>query len=452
MDALTLARWQFAITTIYHFFFVPLTLGMSIFVAILETRYVKSGDEKFKHMAKFWGTIFLINFALGVVTGLVQEFQFGLNWSEYSRFMGDIFGAPLAIEALLAFYMESTFIGVWVFGWEKISKKAHLVTAWLVALGSNVSAYWILTANSFMQHPRGYTLDPETGRALMADFFELITNPNIFYQFTHVLTAGVGMVGFVVLGFSAWHLLRKHEMDFFRTSFRWGAWFALIGSLLVVVIGHYQGQFLVREQPMKMAAAEAAWETEQPAGFRLIAFPDEEARINQWAITIPGFGSFLAYNDFSTAFPGINQLEEEFVAKYGSGDYVPPVALNFWAFRIMVGAGLLMILLALLAVFYKAPEAKPGFLKILLWAPLLPYLAASFGWIMAETGRWPWIVYGLLKVEDAVSPNVSAGHVAFSLVALTLLYLVLAVVGVGLAFKYGTRDDIHGEKSEALAY
>ncbi len=398
MDALALARWQFAITTIYHFFFVPLTLGMSIFVAILETKYVKSGDEKFKHMAKFWGAIFLINFALGVVTGLVQEFQFGLNWSEYSRFMGDIFGAPLAIEALLAFYMESTFIGVWIFGWEKISKKAHLVAAWLVALGSNVSAYWILTANSFMQHPVGYKIDPETGRALMADFFELITNPNIFYQFTHVLTAGISMAGFVVLGFSAWHLLRKHEVDFFRASFRWGAWFALIGSLLVAVIGHYQGQFLVREQPMKMAAAEAEWDTQEPADFALIAFPDEQARVNRWAIEFPGVTSFLAYGNFSTAFPGMNQLEQEFIAKYGPGDYIPPVALNFWAFRIMVGAGLLMILLALLAVLYKAPEGKPGFLKVLLWAPILPYLAVSFGWIMAETGRWPWIVYGLLKV------------------------------------------------------
>ncbi len=449
MDALALARWQFAITTVYHFFFVPLTLGISIFIAILETQYVRSGDEKFKHMAKFWGTIFLINFAVGVVTGLVQEFQFGLNWSEYSRFMGDIFGAPLAIEALLAFYLESTFIGVWVFGWDKLSKKAHAVAAWLVAIGSNISAYWILTANSFMQHPMGYKLDPETGRALMADFFELITNPNTFYQFTHVLTAGISMAGFVVMGFSAWHLLRKHEMDFFRTSFRWAAWYALIGSLLVATIGHYQGQFLVREQPLKMAASEALWESEQPASFSLFALPNQESRSNALEIKIPYLLSFLSYNDFSSRVEGINELEKQMIEKYGPGDYVPPVALDYWSFRIMVGAGLLMILLAILAVAYKKPEEKPGFLKTMLWAPILPYLGVSFGWIMAETGRWPWIVYGLLKIEDAVSPNVPASSVAFSLVVLTLLYLVLAIVALGLAFKYGTRDDIYTEEAEA---
>ncbi len=449
MDALALARWQFAITTVYHFFFVPLTLGISIFIAILETKYVRSGDEKFKHMAKFWGTIFLINFAVGVVTGLVQEFQFGLNWSEYSRFMGDIFGAPLAIEALLAFYLESTFIGVWVFGWDKLSKKAHAVAAWLVALGSNISAYWILTANSFMQHPMGHKLDPETGRALMADFFQLITNPNIFYQFTHVLTAGISMAGFVVMGFSAWHLLRKHEMDFFRTSFRWAAWYALIGSLLVATIGHYQGQFLVREQPLKMAASEALWESEEPASFSLFALPDQETRSNALEIKIPYLLSFLSYNDFSSRVEGINELEKQMIEKYGPGDYIPPVALDYWSFRIMVGAGLLMILLAILAVAYKKPEEKPGFLKVMLWAPILPYLGVSFGWIMAETGRWPWIVYGLLKIEDAVSPNVPASSVAFSLVVLTLLYLVLAIVALGLAFKYGTRDDIYSEEAEA---
>jgi cytochrome d ubiquinol oxidase subunit I len=218
MDALALARWQFAITTIFHFFFVPLTLGLSIFVALLETNYVRSSDERYKKMAKFWGVIFLINFAMGVVTGIVQEFQFGLNWSEYSRFMGDIFGAPLAIEALLAFYMESTFIGMWIFGWDKVSKKTHLAAAWLVAIGSNISALWILIANSFMQHPVGYGLD--SGRAVMQDFFALLTNPNVWYQFPHVLSAGVAMAGFVVMGFSAWHLLRKHDVTIFRPSFQ----------------------------------------------------------------------------------------------------------------------------------------------------------------------------------------------------------------------------------------
>jgi len=440
--ALTLARWQFAITTIYHFFFVPLTLGLSIFVAILETKYVRSGDEAFKKMAKFWGTVFLINFAMGVVAGIVQEFQFGLNWSEYSRFMGDIFGAPLAIEALLAFYMESTFIGVWLFGWDKLSKKAHLTAAWLVAIGSNVSALWILIANSFMQNPVGYAL--EGGRATMQNFFALLGNPNVWYQFPHVLSAGVAMTGFVVMAFSAWHILRKHDVPIFRPSFQWAAVYALIGAILVGVIGHFQGQFLVQHQPLKMAAAEALWETEQPAAFALVAAIDEGAQSNPFEIKIPGVLSFLSYNNFSGEVKGIKQLQEEAVAQYGAGDYIPPVALNFWSFRIMVGAGTLMVVLALLAVAWsngkREIDGKKGFLRLMQWAPVLPYLASTFGWVMAETGRWPWIVFGLQKIEDAVSPNVPAWNIVFSLVALGVLYGVLAIVAFNLAVKYGTAD------------
>jgi cytochrome bd ubiquinol oxidase subunit I len=442
MDALALARWQFAITTIFHFFFVPLTLGLSIFVAMLETRYVRTGNEMYKKMAKFWGTIFLINFAIGVVTGIVQEFQFGLNWSEYSRFMGDIFGAPLAIEALLAFYMESTFIGVWVFGWDKISKKQHLAAAWLVAIGSNISALWILVANSFMQHPVGYGL--EGGRAVMKDFFALLTNPNVWYQFPHVLSAGISMAGFVVMGFSAWHLLRKHDVTIFRPSFQWAARYALVGSLLVGVIGHFQGQFLVREQPMKMAAAEALWETEGPAGFSLVSTINEDAQVNGLELKIPGALSFLSYNNFTGEVKGLKSLQAEAVAQYGEGNYVPPVTLNFWSFRLMVGAGSLMVLLALLAVLWsdgrREIDGKVGFLKVLMFAPALPYLASTAGWLMAETGRWPWIVFGLQRIEDAVSPNVPAWNVAFSLVVLGLLYSVLTVVAVKLGFKYGKAD------------
>jgi cytochrome d ubiquinol oxidase subunit I len=442
MDALALARWQFAITTIFHFFFVPLTLGLSIFVALLETKYVRSGDEMYKKMAKFWGAIFLINFAIGVVTGIVQEFQFGLNWSEYSRFMGDIFGAPLAIEALLAFYMESTFIGMWIFGWDKLSKKTHLVAAWLVAIGSNVSALWILIANSFMQHPVGYAI--EGGRATMQDFFALMSNPNVWYQFPHVLSAGIAMAGFVMMGFSAWHLLRKHDVTIFRPSFRWAAIYALVGSLLVGVIGHFQGQFLVREQSMKMAAAEALWETEQPAAFSLMAGINEGTQTNSFDVKIPGVLSFLSYNNFTGEVKGLKDLQAEAVAQYGQGNYIPPVTLNFWSFRIMVGAGSLMVLLALLAVVWSNGkheiDGKKGFLQALLFAPTLPYLAATFGWVMAETGRWPWIVFGLQKVENAVSPNVPAWNVAFSLVVLGLLYGVLTVVAVKLGLKYGKAD------------
>lgn len=437
MDALWLARWQFAITTIFHFFFVPLTLGLSIFIALLETKYVRSGDEAFKRKAKFWGTIFIINFAMGVVTGIVQEFQFGLNWSEYSRFMGDIFGAPLAIEALLAFYLESTFIGVWIFGWDKLSKKAHLAAAWLVALGSNISALWILIANSFMQHPVGYAI--QGGRATMQDFFALLTNPNVWYQFPHVLAAGIALAGFVVMGLSAWHLLRKHETSFFRTSFQWAATYALIGSVFVGIIGHFQGQFLVEHQPLKMAAAEALWETEQPAGFSIIAWSDDAAQRNVFDVKIPGVLSFLSYNNFTSKVEGIKDLQAQAVKQYGKGDYIPPVMLNFWSFRIMVGAGSLMVLLALLAVLWRNQiEKKTTFLRVLLWAPALPYLASTFGWVMAETGRWPWIVYGLQRIQDAISPNVPAWNVAFSLIVLGVLYGVLSIVAFNLAVKYGT--------------
>ncbi|MGA2112972.1 MAG: cytochrome ubiquinol oxidase subunit I [Anaerolineales bacterium] len=441
MNALALARWQFAITTIYHFLFVPLTLGLSIFIALLETQYVRSGNELYKRMARFWGTIFLINFAMGVVTGIVQEFQFGLNWSQYARFMGDIFGAPLAIEALLAFYMESTFIGLWVFGWDKVSKGVHLAAAWLVAVASNMSAYWILIANSFMQNPVGYQI--QNGRAVMTSFLALVTNPNIIYQFPHVFTAGIALAGFVVLGFSAYHLLRKEKDEFFTRSFRWAAPYALAGALLVVLIGHLHGQFLVRNQPIKMAAAEAAWTTEQPAGLILVAGIDQKNQVNSFQLKIPILGSLMDFNNFTGRVVGLTDLEMAAQARYGPGNYLPPVALEFWAFRIMFGAGLLMILLAVLALVWSAKDQLSGrrwFLKVLMPAAVLPYLACVCGWLLTETGRWPWIVYGQLKVENAISPNVPAWNVAVSLVVLGLLYAVLIGIALPLGLKYGKAE------------
>ncbi len=452
MIPVTLARWQFAITTIYHFFFVPVTLGLALFLAMLETRYVISGDEIYKRMVKFWGKIFLINFAIGVVTGLVQEFQFGLNWSEYSRFMGDIFGAPLAIEGLLAFYLESTFIGIWIFGWDKISKKAHLASIWLVALGSNISALWILIANSFMQNPVGYTI--RNGRAEMTDFWALVKNPNVWYQFPHVLTAGISVAGFLVMAFSAYHLLKKNPetQEFFQRSFRWAAIFALVGSVLVGLIGHAQGQFLVTIQPMKISAMEGHWETEQPASFTVIATIDQENQENPLEIKVPYMLSYLIHNDFSSEVVGIKELQAEAESLYGPGNYIPPVALEFWSLRFMIGFGFLMILISGLAVLWSLkddPGKRPWFLKIIIPAGLLPTLAITAGWILTETGRWPWIVHGLQKVEDAVSPNVSSGNILFSLISLSLVYGVLMIVGISLALKYGKGDppaaDVIGE-------
>lgn len=438
MDALTLARWQFGITTIYHFFFVPLTLGLSLLVAIMETIYVRTGNETYKKMAQFWGRLFLINFAMGVVTGIVQEFQFGMNWSTYSRFVGDIFGAPLAIEALLAFFLESTFLGVWIFGWEKLPKGLHLAAIWLVVLGSNISSLWILVANSFMQEPVGYTL--RHGRAEMTNFFALLTNPNLWVQLPHVLMAGLATASFFVMGISAYHLLRHKDLhDFFLRSFYIGMIAALMSSFLVAIVGHYQAQHMVRSQPMKMAAAEALWNSEDPASFSIFTIGNEQKRSDVFAIRIPDLLSILAYNEAGGNVEGMNNLQAQYQAKYGPGDYVPPVAVTYWSFRIMVGAGVVMILLALLALFLvlrKRLEETRWFLWLLPFAIALPYLANASGWIMTEMGRQPWIVFGLLKTAQAVSPTVDRWSVLTTLIVFALLYGILAVADVYLLVKY----------------
>jgi cytochrome bd ubiquinol oxidase subunit I len=451
MDPVTLSRWQFAITTIYHFFLVPLTLGLSILVAIFESRYVATGNETYKRLAKFWGKIFLINFAAGVVTGIVQEFHFGLNWSGYARFMGDIFGAPLAIEALLAFYLESTFIGLWVFGWDKLSKPLHLTAAWLVAIASNLSALWILIANSFMQNPVGYAI--ENGRAVMTSFWALVTNPNLPYQYLHVLADGITTAGFIVLGFSAWHLLnKKSNLDFFKLAFKWAAVYALIGTVAVAVVGDAHGKYLGQHQPMKIAAAEAIWNTESPADFNVVASINEEKGENDFAIKVPKALSFLLYNKFEGEVEGLNDLQADMRVQYNdpTGNYLPPVVLTFWSFRIMVGVGFLMVFLAILAVikpWVKFLDKRHWFLKILLPAMALPYIAGTFGWILTEEARQPWIVYGLLKVNDAVSPNLTTGDVLFSLILFTIL--LGGVVGVTgwLMYKFGTADESANEKA-----
>ncbi|GHO77663.1 cytochrome ubiquinol oxidase subunit I [Ktedonobacter sp. SOSP1-85] len=443
MDVLALSRWQFGITTIYHFFFVPLTLGLVLLVAIMETLYVSTHNEMYKRMTQFWGRLFLINFALGVVTGLVQEFQFGMNWSDYSRFVGDIFGAPLAIEALLAFFLESTFIGLWHFGWGRFSPRLHLLCAWMIVLGSNISALWILIANSFMQEPVGYTM--HNGRAEMTNFFALITNPNVLVQFPHVFFSGVVTGAFFLLGISAYHLLRKHSnKEFFRRSFTIGLIAALLGSFLVALVGHTQAQHMVRVQPMKMAAAEALWNSEDPAAFSIFTIGDEKNRSDVFAIRIPDLLSILAYNEAGGQIQGINNLQAQYVAKYGPGDYVPPVAVTYWSFRLMVGAGVVMILLSLAALFLvwrKRLEQTRWFLWLLVAATILPYLANSAGWIMTEIGRQPWIVFGLLKTAQAVSPNVTAPTVLLSLVVYTLLYGGLALVDGYLLLKYARVAD-----------
>jgi cytochrome d ubiquinol oxidase subunit I len=440
MDALTLARWQFGVTTVYHFFFVPLTIGLVWVVAGLQTAWYVTGDEAWRRLTKFWGKLFLINFAMGVVTGIVQEFQFGMNWSEYSRFVGDVFGAPLAIEALLAFFLESTFLGLWIFGWDKLPRKVHLAAIWLVAIGSNISAYWILVANSFMQQPTGYAL--RNGRAEMESFWALVTNPHVFVQFPHVLTGAMATAAFFVLAISAWQLRRAGDpanREAFRRSFRVGAFYALASTVGVMVVGHSQAQYMMRVQPMKMAAAEALWETENPAAMSLFTWGNEPERRDVYAVKVPGLLSFLAYNRFDGEVRGIKSLQAEYEAKHGPGSYVPPVMWTYWNFRAMVGAGTLMLLLAGWAVVVTRDEhveRARRLLTLLVPALVLPYVANTSGWIFTEIGRAPWIVFGMMKLEDAVSPTVGAGEVLFTLVGFTLLYAVLMGADVYLLSRF----------------
>lgn len=450
MEALDLARLQFAATTVYHFFFVPLTLGLSILVAIMQTIWWRTDNPHYRHMAKFWGKLLIINFVMGVVTGIVQEFQFGMNWSEYSRFMGDIFGAPLAIEALVAFFLESTFLGVWIFGWDRLSRGVHTFAIWMVAFGSNISALWILIANSFMQQPVGYVL--RNGRAEMDNFWELITNPNVGVQYPHVLFSGVTTAGFFVLGISAWHLLRNSaHRDFFLRSARMATVYATIGVIGVGLVGHSQAQHMVEVQPMKMAAAEGLFHSEDPAGLSLLTIGDWEQRNEVFSIRIPGALSFLSYNRFDGEVRGIHELQAEYEELYGPGNYIPPVAFSYWSFRAMVGAGMLMVALALFTLYRQLRNLTypRWLLRALVAAIALPYVANTFGWFLTEVGRQPWIVFGLQRVEDAVSPNVTVGMLAISLVAFVVIYGVLMAADVYLLAKFARRGPEDEAESES---
>jgi cytochrome bd ubiquinol oxidase subunit I len=438
MDPLSLSRWQFGLTTVYHFLFVPLTLGLGWFVAYMQTRYYQTRDESWRKMTKFWGKLFLINFAIGVVTGIVQEFQFGMNWSDYSRFVGDIFGAPLAIEALLAFFLESTFLGIWIFGEGKVPEKVHLASIWLVAIGSNLSALWILLANGWMQHPVGYIINPVTGRAQLVDFFALITNPKGWLFFWHTISAGLATASFLILGVSAYHLVRKQNVDLFKRSFHMAALVGLIASVFVFLGGHTNGQYMYQTQPMKFAAIEAHWETSQPASFSLLTIGDLSGKREVWSIRVPRVLSFLACNNFNCEVRGVNDIQAEYAAKYGPGDYVPLMVVTYWAFRIMMTIGFFMMLVSFL---FLLATRKPNYenAKWMRWVPwvlILPYLANSAGWILTEFGRQPWIVQGLLLTAKAVSPNLTTLDVAFSLIGYVVVYGALAAAMFYLMRKY----------------
>ncbi|MDR0355326.1 MAG: cytochrome ubiquinol oxidase subunit I [Deltaproteobacteria bacterium] len=420
MDPVILSRLQFALATAVHFFFVPLTIGLSFFTAWMETKYVRTGDEVYKQQAKFWGRIFLINFVLGVVTGIALEFQFGTNWANYSKYVGDIFGSLLAIEATVSFFLESTFIAVWAFGWEKIPKKLHCVSIWLVAVASTISALWILLANGFMQNPVGYV--EKDGVATLASFTEVLTNTYGWHMYLHTVCGAFVLASFLVMGVCAWHFFVGKNVDFFHRAFKTAAGFALIFTICSALAGHQLGQVTARTQPSKFAAMESVWETEPSTPMYLLTIPNvtEDGNLVQ-ALPVPGGLSFLATNSFDNTITGLNDIKP--------ADR-PPVWPVFFSFRVMVGLGCILLAAAVISFIIKGfvPSLGWGLWIYILLIPV-PYLAAELGWIVTEIGRQPWVVYGVMRTAEAGSPPVDWYQVAGTLGAMAVIYAIISITG-----------------------
>ncbi len=438
MNALDLARWQFAITTVYHFIFVPITIGSGFLVAGLQTAWYRTQKEKYLRATKFFGKLFLINFAIGVVTGIVQEFQFGMNWSAYSRFVGDIFGAPLAMEGLLAFFLESTFLGLWIFGWDRLSKKAHLASIWVAAFGTLFSAYFILAANAFMQHPVGYTMNVERGRAELTDIVKVLTQNTAVAAFFHTIPSAFLTAGGLFAGVAAWMIVRKRDVEVAKPVLKMGLVTIVIAFVVVGITGDWTARVMTTQQPMKMAAAEAAYDTKSNVPFSLLTIGTLDGAKPVFQIGLPSVLSFMSTGNFNGVVEGVNDLQAQYVKKYGPGDYKPNIPLAYWGFRLMIGFGALAALFAVIVLVGirrgRSPSGK-WFLRGAIALPFLPILANSFGWIFTESARQPWVVFGLMKTSAGVSPTVGAGSVAFTMIAFTLLYGVLAVIEFGLMIR-----------------
>jgi cytochrome d ubiquinol oxidase subunit I len=429
MDVLFLSRLQFAVATYFHFLFVPLTLGLSLLIALMLTKYARTGDEMYRRMARYWGKFFMVNFVVGVVTGITLEFQFGTNWSRYSSYVGDIFGSLLAIEATATFFLESTFVAVWWFGWNRRSPKAHAVSIWLVAIASQLSAVWILIANSWMQHPVGYVL--RNGRAELSNFVEIVTQKYAVLTVLHTVGAAYILTGFFIMAISAYNILRRQHVEFFTKSFRMALAFALIFSIFEVVEGHMHGGDLVDAQPAKMAALEAHWETSEAAPVYLFYIPDAENERNSVQFgAIPGVMSLLAHHSFSAEVKGLRDFPK---------DERPPVGITAFSFRLMVTLGALFVLLTVIAWLKRNQLTEnPWLLRIMLYAVPLPYIACALGWTVAEVGRQPWIVYGLMKTSDAVSP-IATSQVATTLIGFIVVYTLIGVVAFSLYAQYARK-------------
>jgi cytochrome bd ubiquinol oxidase subunit I len=461
MSTLDLSRWQFGITTVYHFIFVPLTIGLSMVVAALQTAWLVKKDPSYLRLTKFFGKLFLINFAVGVVTGIVQEFQFGMNWSAYSKFVGDVFGAPLAMEALLAFFMESTFIGLWVFGWNRLSPRLHLATIWLAAIGTWLSAYFILAANAWMQHPVGYRVSPVTHRAQLTSIVALLTNSTAVAAWPHVIFASFLITGAVIIAVAAWHLLPRTargsggsaprasaaDVPLFRRALRLGLTVTLVAAIGTAVTGDIQARLMDSQQPMKMAAAEALYNTESPASFSLVTIGSLNGSKEVWSVRVPFLLSLIATLNPHGTVQGINDVQRAYVQKYGKGSYKPIIPVTYWTFRLMIGFGLLAGLIALIGLWLTRLRRLPRstwFYRTAVWAVVLPYLGTTTGWIFTEMGRQPWTVFGVLQTSQSVSAGVSASSVIISMTIFTVLYAVLAAIAGKLAFahvKAGAPDE-----------
>jgi len=419
MDVLFLSRLQFTITTVYHFLFVPLTIGLTLFIAIWETTTYRTGNSDDERIARFWARLFLLCFAVGVVTGIVQEFQFGMNWSEYSSFVGDVFGAPLAIEALLAFFLESTFLGLWMFGRHILPKGIHIACIWLVFAGSCISAVWILIANSFMQHPVGYVF--KNGRAEMTHLWELILNPYFLHQLPHVIAASLCTAAFFVLGVSAWKIRQRSEDAYlFEKTFKFALFMGLVGIIAVLMSGHLQAQMVGKYQPMKLAAMENLEKTQSSAPLSLVP-----------GIEIPAMLSILLYHKPVGEVKGLEELQNTMERRFGPGDYKPPVWITYISFRVMVFCSFMMMLILFYGIvwyFILGRALHKKVLTLITFGISLPHLANIMGWILAEVGRQPWIIYGVMPTDKAVSASISSGEVIFSILAFSAIYGILGVI------------------------
>lgn len=444
LDPLALARWQFGLTTVYHYLFVPLTIGMALVAAIFQTAWVRTAKVQYLHLTRFFGKIFLINFAMGVVTGIVQEFQFGMNWSDYSRFVGDVFGAPLAFEGLLAFFFEATFIGLWIFGWDKLPQKIHLATIWCVSIGSILSAYFIIAANAFMQNPVGYTYNEVTNRAELTDFWALLTNPVALAAFPHTIFGALMFAAGVVISVSAWHLARGQHFDTMRVSLKFGLWAMIFSTAGVLLTGDQLGLAMYAAQPMKMAAAEATFNTVcgADASFSIFTLGTPDGSSELFSIRVPYLLSLLSTHTLDACVHGINDLNAEYAQTYASTgltDFAPVLWITYWSFRWMIGLGMAAALVAVAGLWVTRKKATkpvaPWMWKVAIWSFPLALAANIMGWVFTEMGRQPWIVFGLMSTRDGVSPGVSGLEVLISLIAFTAIYAALAVVEVKLIVK-----------------